>query len=268
MHFACFCCGTWSSGASQVARSAPCLPYSPSLEAVRGVRLSEAYLDTRPLGSSQETPGRTTDRLTALAHTSRIVLRSSQWRHAHRDVFCRETWSIPLRLQCSEHPGAFPQRTHPYSHPHGEDNPIVCRPKQLQSATAEIKRRKANLVQLGSIPSGQQRKTKVSEKHVWLSLSAWLACWTTHKGTRGIDQRRRRPSQEQPGGRRNLLLHSQIYFWGDKRSKDESRLCWCDHPLSPVMPHDVRSCLDHSLAYRSLRFCVAGARICWPHLQW
>lgn len=164
-------------------------------------------------------------------------------------------------LLCTEHPGAFPQNTHPYSHPHGRDNPAVCHPKQLQPATVEIKGREANLVQLESVPSGQHRETKVSEKHDWLKLSAWLARWTTHKATQGIDQRRRRPPQEQPGGRRNLLLHSRFYFWGDKRSKDESRLHWCYHCLSTVMPHDVRKCLDHSLAYSladSASMVVAG----------
>lgn len=114
---ACFCGGTWSSGASQVAQSAPCLPYPASLEAVRGVGISEAYLDMGPLGSTQETPGRATDHFTVLAHTGCIVLRSSQWRHAHRDVFCRETWYIPLRLRCTEHPGAFP-RAHIHVHIH------------------------------------------------------------------------------------------------------------------------------------------------------
>lgn len=144
-------------------------------------------------------------------------------------------------------PWRFPQRTHIHI-TMAKTIPVVCHTKQLQSATRQIKRRDENLVQLESIPSGQHRKTKVSKKHDWLSLSTWLACWTTHKGTHGVDQRWRRPPQEQPGGRRNLLLLSQIY-WRDKCSEDESRLYSCDHCLRLVMPHDVRRYLDPTLAY-------------------
>lgn len=161
--------------------------------------------------------------LTVLAHTDCIVLGSSQLGQAHRGIFCRETRCIPLRLRCTENPGAFPS-AHIHIHSHkAKTIPVVCHTKQLQSATREIKKREANLAQLESIPSGQQRKTKVKKNQAGLNLSAWLACWTTHKGTQGIDQRRR-PLQEWPEGRRNLLLCSQICFWGDKQSKDESML--------------------------------------------
>lgn len=237
----------WSSWASQVAQCLPCLPYFPSQEAVRGVRISEAYLDMGPLGSTQETPGRTTHYFTVLAHTGCIVLRSSQWRHAHRDIFCRGTRCIPLRLRCTENPGTFPS-THIHIQIHmAKTILVVCHTKQLQSAIRQIKRRDETFME--SVHSGQHRKTKVSKKHNWLSVSAWRACWTTHKGTQGVDQKRRRPPQEQPGGRRNLLLHSQIYFWRDKCSEDESRLYSCNRCLSLVMPHDVRRYLDHTLAY-------------------
>lgn len=162
----------WSSGASQVAQRVPWLPYFPSPEAVRDVRISEAYLDMGPLGSTQETPGRTTHCFTVLAHTGSIVLRSSQWRHAHRDIFCRGTRCIPLRLRCTENPGAFPS-THIHIQIHmAKTIPVVCHTEQLQSATRQIKRRDENLVQLESVHSGQHRKTKASKKPIWLSVSA------------------------------------------------------------------------------------------------
>lgn len=207
----CLRCGAYLTG----VQSVPPLPHPPLLEAVRGVRISKAWLKKGPLGLAQKTPGPTTDSFTLLAHTGCIVPRSTQWRLPHRDIFCRDAWCIPLRLRCTEHSGDFPS-SHIHIHIHmAKTIHQHVTQKQLQSATGEIKRKEANLVQLESIPSGQQRKTKVSEKHVWLSLSTQLACWLTHKETQGIDQRRRRPPQEEPGGRRNLLLHSQMYFWRD-----------------------------------------------------
>lgn len=101
---ACFGGGMWSSGASQ---SAPFLPYPPSSEAVRGVWISEAYLDTGPLGSTQETPGRTKDYFTALAHTGGIVLRAHNGDMPTK-TYSAETWCIPLRFTMHWAPWRFP----------------------------------------------------------------------------------------------------------------------------------------------------------------
>lgn len=211
----------------------PAQPSCPSLEA--GVGISVAYLDIGPLGSTQDAPGCTTEHFIVLVHVGCIVLRSSQWRHEdilQGDMIHSTEVSDIRNTPC------FPQRTHPYSSRHSKDqNPTVRCQNKLQSATAEIKRGEANASQLESTPSGYQRKTKVRKKHVSLCLCARLACWMTHKGIQGIDQRRK-PPQEQPGGRGNLLLHNQIYFWRDKSSKEEDTPHWCDHCLSSAMPHD------------------------------
>lgn len=210
-----------------------CWPSCPSLEA--GVGISVAYLDIGPLGSTQDTPGCTTQHFIVLVHTGCIVLRSSQWRHGH--ILQGDTMHSTEAPDIRNTP-CFPRRAHPYSSPHSKDNPTVCCQNKLQSATAEIKGGEANASQLESIPSGYQRKTQVRKKHVSLCLCAWLACWMTHKGIQGIDQRRK-PPQEQPGGRRNLLLHNQIDFWRDKSSKEEDTPQWCDHCLSSAMPCDA-----------------------------
>lgn len=140
----------------------------------------------------------------------------------------------------TEHPGAFPSE---HIHIH---KPAVCHPKQAAVCTSCDKKKRGKLVPAGehSLYSTQEDKSKQKSMSD-LPCLLGLVFWTRHKGTRGTDQGRR-PPQEQPRGRRNLLLHSQISFRGEKCSNDE-RLHWRNHSLGPIMPHDVRRHLDHVL---------------------
>lgn len=184
-----------------------------------------------------------------LAHTGCIILRSSQWRHAHRDIFCREPRCIPLRLRCTECPGTF-SGAHIHIHIHmAKTFPSVCHPKQLKSAAGEIKRRGGKLSPAGAHTLWSTDKDESKQKACLTEPDCLASLLDDPQRDTGDWSEEDRTSTGTARGRRNLLLLSQMYFWRDKRFQDESRLCWCDHCLSSVMPHDVRRYLDHSLAY-------------------
>ena len=166
----------------------------------------------------------------------------------HIEAYSAETRCIPLRLRCTEHPGTFPS-AHIHIHIHmAKTIPAVCHPKTTAACNWGDKERGGKLSPAGehSLWSGEKDESK--GKACLTEAGCLASLLDDPQRDTGIDQRRRGPPQEQPGGRRNLLLHSQMYFWRDKCSPDESRpFYWCDHCLSSVMPHDIRRCLDHSL---------------------
>lgn len=243
---ACVCGRMWSSVASQVALSAPCLTYAPSSEAVKGVGISEAYLNIGPLGSTQR---HLVAPQTALQCWLTLAV---LFREAHNgDIFTQRCILQEDKMHSTEvtmywTPWLFsPAHTSIFTSTWLRQSSSVS-PRTTAVCNWGDKEKRDKLS-----PAGEHSLWSTEEdesKRKACLTEPWLACWTTHKGTQGIDQRGR-PPQKQPGGRRNLLLHSQIYFWRDKRSKDKSRLHWCDHCLSSVMPHDVHTCLNLSLAY-------------------
>lgn len=122
-----FCAGTWSSGASQVARSAPCLPYPPSFWNWEVLGYQKGILTWDPWDQLRRhlvTPHSTLQ--------SWLILAALFW-SAHNGDMHTETYSAKRHaaflwaLQCTEHPSAFPySHIHSYSHAHGENNPAVC----------------------------------------------------------------------------------------------------------------------------------------------
>lgn len=189
------------------------LSCSPSLNPMRGVRISKEY-NIRTLGSTQQTPGSTADPFTVL-----LTLISLFW-NAHNGDMQTETYS-------SEKYHTFfwgydemgTGDTFPSSHVHIH----ICimktlgHAKQLQPATEEIKRGKLCPAGEHSLWSGEDEE---SERKACLSApvcpqSAWLAIWIFHKGTQALTSlpgrdlgkicRMTKLLQEQPEGR-NLLL--------------------------------------------------------------
>lgn len=151
---------TGSVGSLEASQIGHCSQYAPSLEAVRGVRISEAYLDSGPLGSAQETPGHIAEHYTVLAHTGCIVLRSLKWRHAQGKMFSSkgdmmrsaDVYSILNTRVLSPH-------NHTYSHPRSRGNPTMCHPKQSAVCNSWDKGGRGKLLPAGehSLPPGRQK---------------------------------------------------------------------------------------------------------------
>lgn len=126
-----WCGGNLSLGVFQVNHSVLCLPYPLFLEAVRCMRISEAYPDMGPPGSTQVIPSCT---LVALgSHPLHCSKKLKKWRrHVDGDTVYSMARRIPLRFTRRWTPWRFPQRTHPYSQASSVSPKTSCSLQQLR----------------------------------------------------------------------------------------------------------------------------------------
>lgn len=170
---------------------------------------------------------------------------------AHNGDMHTETYSAERHTMHSSEVTMYwtPWHTHPYSLPHGEYKSCTVSPKT--TAACEW-RDKGNGGKLS--PAGEPSLWSTEEDE-----SRRKACLTEPVCLAGLLDNPQRDtgdwSEEEKDLHRNSLEAGGTFCSAVKSTSEETNALrmkadhWCDHCLGSVTPHDIRRCLDHSLAY-------------------